>query len=183
MSQIKERQEVGYTGAKPCFHDPEEKATAHHARPIVRTRLRRSDDAPADDNECQPHVRWYDLPHQYLEFENDIGDVEDVEEPLVIVTDQVKIPGHAGDPRVTNVRAVEEGKDIEGRDQRDNPEVHLSYNAPFNLWNDMVAVRLSALIELSALRFDVKWCDGFFGFHRISSRGRRHFHESAEYAH
>ena len=183
MPQIKKRQQIRYAWSKARFTDTQEKATGHHPSPTVRASLRASNQPPTQDGEGQPHVRWYDLPHQRLEFEDDVGDVEDCQEPSVVVSDEMQIFGHTCNPRIANVGAVEEREHVESRDERDNPEIHLPDDSPLDAGLDMAAVSVGGSLNLIALLLEVQRWGCFSGSRKVGGCGGRSLGGCAQDAH
>ena len=53
-------------------------------------------------------MRIYDPPHECLELEGDVTDVEDGQQPAVSVAFEVQVFLHAGDFGIADVGAIEE---------------------------------------------------------------------------
>ena len=140
MSQIEEAQQVWYPGSEPSLEDTQEEAQGHHPRPIDSGSLASCANTPAKDHEGEPQVGRHDLPHQSLCLKNNIADIKNGQKPLVVVADKVQIGLHAGDFSITDVRAVEERKDIKGRHETDNSEVHFADDSFLDVGVDMVRV-------------------------------------------
>ena len=112
MSQVEEGEQVDDTRRVGGLEGAEEKAQSHHALPVLRGRLECRDETPAEDDGGADKVRRQDFPEEQGEFEDDVGDVEDCEEPFVAVADEVEGRFHAGDFGVADVAAVEEGEHV-----------------------------------------------------------------------
>lgn len=112
MPQVKERKKVRNTRSITGLKKTHEEAQSHFAGPGVRARLGAGDEAPAEDAPGAPDVRRDELPHQRLEFEQDVADVEDCEQPFVAVGSEFEVGGHAGNAGVADVGAVEEGEEV-----------------------------------------------------------------------
>lgn len=127
----------------------------------------------------------HNLPHQGLEFEDDIGDIEDSEKPLVVVPRKMKVLGHARDSRIADIGAIEEGENVESCDKGDDPEVHFPDDSSFDVWKDMAIVGLKGRFNLIAIALLLKvgrW-GGNPVLDEVRGRGRDHSLESAEETH
>lgn len=57
-------------------------------------------------------MRVDDPPHETLELEEDVGDVEDCQQPAISVAFEVEVFLHASDLGVADIRAIEEGEKV-----------------------------------------------------------------------
>ena len=97
MPQIKKAQQIRNPGSEAGFRHAEKEATGHLRGPGLRRGLEARDEAPDQDDAGAPDVRREDFPKQVERLEDDVGDVEDVQEPLVAVAGEGEGFGHAGD--------------------------------------------------------------------------------------
>ena len=67
---------------------------------------------PGKDDETGPDMRIYDPPHEALELEDDVSDVEDCQQPAVSVAFKIEVLLHASDFGISNVRSIEEGEKV-----------------------------------------------------------------------
>ena len=104
MTQVEEGEEVGDSGTIASFEETEEETRGHHPGEAECAGLAGGDDAPADNAKGGPHVRGEDLPHEGEPFEEDVGDVEDCEEPLVVRGGEVEVFCHSCDLGVSGGR-------------------------------------------------------------------------------
>lgn len=95
MPQVEEAQQIWDSWTVAGFEEAQEEARAHHLGEGEGSGLAGSYDAPADDAEGGPHVWWDDLPHQGKPFEDDVGDVEDGQEPLVVGGGEMEVFFHS----------------------------------------------------------------------------------------
>ena len=100
-------------------------------------------------------MRRNDLPHQRLPLEEDVSDVEDGEQPLVIVALEVQVRFHPRDLGVADVGTVEEGEDVERCDEADDAEVHFADDAGFDVRVDVGMGILGWLVVLVGRMFDL----------------------------
>ena len=91
VPQVEEAEQVGDAGPVAGLEEAEEEARGHHAREGEGRGLQRRDDAPPHHAEGRPDVRREDLPHQREPLEDDVGDVEDGEQPLVVGRGEVEV--------------------------------------------------------------------------------------------
>ena len=63
---------------------------------------------PDKDDETGPDVRIYNPPHECLELEGDVTDVEDGQQPAVSVAFEMQVFLHSGDFGIADVGAIEE---------------------------------------------------------------------------
>ena len=84
MPQIKKAEQIGYSRPVASLEKAQEETCRHHAREGESSGLQSSDDAPAHNAESGPDVRRDDFPHEREPFEDDVGDIEDCQEPLVV---------------------------------------------------------------------------------------------------
>lgn len=61
---------------------------------------------PREYDKSSPLVRFDDLPHESLEFEDRIGDVEDRQKPRVALVVEGEVFHHAGDFGIAEIRLV-----------------------------------------------------------------------------
>lgn len=127
----------------------------------------------------------HNLPHQGLEFEDDIGDIEDSEKPLVVVPRKMKVLGHARDSRIADIGAIEEGENVESCDKGDDPEVHFPDDSSFDVWKNTAIVGLKGRFDLIAiaLLLEVGRWGGNSILDEVRGRGRGHSLKAAEEAH
>lgn len=67
---------------------------------------------PTQHDDCRYSVRGEDFPKKERKFEDNIGDVEYCQQPLISISHQMKIARRTRYDGVTNVAAVEKGKHI-----------------------------------------------------------------------
>ena len=106
MTQVEERQQVWDSRTITSFEETEEETRSHHPGEAECAGLAGGDDAPADNAKGGPHVRGKDLPHEGEPFEEDVGDVEDCEEPLVVRGGEVEVFCHSCDLGVSGERML-----------------------------------------------------------------------------
>lgn len=97
VSEVEEGQQVGNTGSVASFKHAHEEPRGHHALEGEGGGLQRCGNAPAQDAEGCPHVRGDDFPHEREPLEDDVGDVEDGQQPLVLAARELEFRLHAGD--------------------------------------------------------------------------------------
>jgi hypothetical protein len=78
----------------------------------IHLRREQRESLPGEDDETGPDVGIYDSPHESLELEDDVGDVEYGQQPAVSVAFEIQVCLHAGDFSIADIRAIEEGKKI-----------------------------------------------------------------------
>ena len=59
-----------------------------------------------DDDGCNP-MRRIELPEEERKLKNNVGDVENGQEPFVSITNQVKVLTHTSNDRITNIATIE----------------------------------------------------------------------------
>lgn len=57
---------------------------------------------PSEDADCGPPVRRHDLPHDGLELEDDVRNVEDGQQPVVAIAVELEVLFHACDLGISN---------------------------------------------------------------------------------
>lgn len=97
MAEIEKAHEIWYPRSKTRFEKSEEESRGHHAGERECGCLTGGGDAPADDTKGGPNVRGDDLPHYREPFKDDVGDVEDCEEPLVLGRGEIEVYVQMGD--------------------------------------------------------------------------------------
>ncbi len=113
MSQIEERQQERYAGSEARLGGTREEPQSHLHGPGLSGSLTCRHDAPGEDDEAGPFVWVDDPPHEALDLEDDVADVEDGEKPVVvIVAEEAEVVVHAGDAGGSYLGPVEEGEEI-----------------------------------------------------------------------
>jgi hypothetical protein len=83
--------------------------------------LAASYDAPTSDADCRPDVWGDELPHQCEPLKEDVGDVEDGEEPLIFWGGDIELRIQAGNFGVSADGSI--GNHNAGEDTRCSPDV------------------------------------------------------------
>jgi hypothetical protein len=63
---------------------------------------------PSKNDETGPDMRINNPPHKTLKLKDDVGNVEDCQQPAVSIAFEIKIFLHAGNFGITDVRTIQE---------------------------------------------------------------------------